>query len=123
VLLSAACGRRASFRGPSLPSTLGCLPYFNAVARATPNESLSATCPRRLGRGREIFPRRKHAAAQKLFSAAMADLLRPVHPVRFAQAKKVPRRFIWRESQIVKDRKSTRLNSSHDQISYAVFCL
>src|SRR2546421_6991349 len=25
--------------------------------------------------------------------------------------------------QSVKDRKSTRLNSSHDQISYAVFCL
>src|SRR2546421_8070987 len=24
---------------------------------------------------------------------------------------------------VVKDRKSTRLNSSHDQISYAVFCL
>src|SRR5206468_5159032 len=26
-------------------------------------------------------------------------------------------------SAIPKDRKSTRLNSSHDQISYAVFCL
>src|SRR5206468_8848985 len=26
-------------------------------------------------------------------------------------------------SAMVKDRKSTRLNSSHDQISYAVFCL
>src|SRR2546421_8577327 len=25
--------------------------------------------------------------------------------------------------QFVRDRKSTRLNSSHDQISYAVFCL
>jgi len=28
-----------------------------------------------------------------------------------------PKRASWR------DRKSTRLNSSHDQISYAVFCL
>src|SRR5256886_4003508 len=27
------------------------------------------------------------------------------------------------ESMIVRDRKSTRLNSSHSQISYAVFCL
>src|SRR2546421_8840747 len=27
------------------------------------------------------------------------------------------------EAAIMKDRKSTRLNSSHDQISYAVFCL
>src|SRR2546428_8484256 len=29
---------------------------------------------------------------------------------------------IWREMD-EEDRKSTRLNSSHDQISYAVFCL
>src|SRR2546421_1780989 len=28
-----------------------------------------------------------------------------------------------RTALIVSDRKSTRLNSSHDQISYAVFCL
>src|SRR2546421_9241353 len=27
------------------------------------------------------------------------------------------------QRQLVVDRKSTRLNSSHDQISYAVFCL
>src|SRR2546430_12527308 len=38
-----------------------------------------------------------------------------------------PRRFaiicgrMWRVSEV--DRKSTRLNSSHSQISYAVFCL
>src|SRR5216683_5459724 len=29
----------------------------------------------------------------------------------------------WRRSRARADRKSTRLNSSHDQISYAVFCL
>src|SRR2546427_4531193 len=28
-----------------------------------------------------------------------------------------------RRSQVTQDRKSTRLNSSHSQISYAVFCL
>src|SRR2546421_9349873 len=28
-----------------------------------------------------------------------------------------------RQQPAVRDRKSTRLNSSHDQISYAVFCL
>src|SRR2546430_13524740 len=28
-----------------------------------------------------------------------------------------------REVRLLKDRKSTRLNSSHSQISYAVFCL
>src|SRR2546428_8771589 len=30
---------------------------------------------------------------------------------------------IFLDAQLMADRKSTRLNSSHDQISYAVFCL
>src|SRR2546430_12496927 len=29
----------------------------------------------------------------------------------------------WTKSRVSRDRKSTRLNSSHSQISYAVFCL
>src|SRR2546421_8413936 len=29
----------------------------------------------------------------------------------------------WLREELLADRKSTRLNSSHDQISYAVFCL
>src|SRR2546427_3694704 len=33
------------------------------------------------------------------------------------------RQVAERESNILADRKSTRLNSSHSQISYAVFCL
>src|SRR2546421_9036027 len=35
------------------------------------------------------------------------------------------RRGVWRTGRLEcrRDRKSTRLNSSHDQISYAVFCL
>src|SRR2546428_9885697 len=32
-------------------------------------------------------------------------------------------RFTQRAVKSMEDRKSTRLNSSHDQISYAVFCL
>src|SRR5450432_25612 len=34
-----------------------------------------------------------------------------------------PRSFRGRNARRNSDRKSTRLNSSHDQISYAVFCL
>src|SRR2546430_9808785 len=34
-----------------------------------------------------------------------------------------PNALFRRAVKIVKDRKSTRLNSSHSQISYAVFCL
>src|SRR5207249_12114121 len=36
---------------------------------------------------------------------------------------RILREDIVRESQIQRDRKSTRLNSSHVSISYAVFCL
>src|SRR2546428_10206906 len=39
----------------------------------------------------------------------------PVMPVEYAGFTLMPFGFL--------DRKSTRLNSSHDQISYAVFCL
>src|SRR5688572_31808785 len=31
--------------------------------------------------------------------------------------------FVDRDTSLAEDRKSTRLNSSHSQISYAVFCL
>src|SRR3712207_9467202 len=31
--------------------------------------------------------------------------------------------YLARDHQVVRDRKSTRLNSSHANISYAVFCL
>src|SRR2546427_3581714 len=38
--------------------------------------------------------------------------------------KIVPRpRSCLRNGEVARDRKSTRLNSSHSQISYAVFCL
>src|SRR2546421_6012650 len=45
--------------------------------------------------------------------------------VRPRQARPLPeaRRGRARPSASRRDRKSTRLNSSHDQISYAVFCL
>src|SRR2546428_6456580 len=36
---------------------------------------------------------------------------------------RVPKRLEDRVGESQQDRKSTRLNSSHDQISYAVFCL
>src|SRR5206468_8179261 len=41
---------------------------------------------------------------------------------RFGTCRTISAYVQW-ISQAKKDRKSTRLNSSHDQISYAVFCL
>src|SRR3712207_7039856 len=47
-----------------------------------------------------------------------------VEPIRFTldgrAVEAVPGETIW---QVAEDRKSTRLNSSHANISYAVFCL
>src|SRR5206468_9441266 len=40
-----------------------------------------------------------------------------------ALAIRVRRRLLAVARLLLRDRKSTRLNSSHDQISYAVFCL
>src|SRR2546421_7874840 len=55
---------------------------------------------------------------------AQADISAPVDT---KAVDKTPGFKQWNVTSIVqgwvKDRKSTRLNSSHDQISYAVFCL
>src|SRR2546427_6194842 len=51
----------------------------------------------------------------------------PLHVQRLFEKREPPRwnRFARGLDQIrqIRDRKSTRLNSSHSQISYAVFCL
>src|SRR2546430_7279604 len=43
--------------------------------------------------------------------------------VRHGPRPRSPRTGSWSCARVVVDRKSTRLNSSHSQISYAVFCL
>src|SRR2546427_8628455 len=60
----------------------------------------------------KIFARRKNAAQNR--------------PVCFVGKRQLERGVVLRErgaDRPVLDRKSTRLNSSHSQISYAVFCL
>src|SRR5690242_21477519 len=48
---------------------------------------------------------------------------RRLRGVRGVQAHGTAARLAEGEAQLVQDRKSTRLNSSHMSISYAVFCL
>src|SRR2546430_6473969 len=56
-----------------------------------------------------------------LFRSRLFDLLRRVLVVLELAGEK---RLVGGEVEVaVADRKSTRLNSSHSQISYAVFCL
>src|SRR5699024_12658269 len=69
---------------------------------------------------RTAFPRRHRSP----ISVGPDARLRPVHPqTRGAgiRPRGPPRKI--RKLQISLDRKSTRLNSSHVSISYAVFCL
>src|SRR5688572_32387980 len=53
---------------------------------------------------------------RQVFEVEMQQLTRPLFLVAFRLGAR-------RTRQLVEDRKSTRLNSSHSQISYAVFCL
>src|SRR3712207_8368031 len=58
------------------------------------------------------------------FVAAVLDEVLDIFPGGYVHVggDEVPRKE-WRESAAAQDRKSTRLNSSHANISYAVFCL
>src|SRR5206468_12086587 len=55
-----------------------------------------------------------------LFRSREARHVEAVHVAALDEAKA---RFVSDDRSDKADRKSTRLNSSHDQISYAVFCL
>src|SRR3712207_8930637 len=65
-------------------------------------------------------------SASALLASARAEADRLLVAAR-EQAATVEERsrqeFAWRRRQLRQDRKSTRLNSSHANISYAVFCL
>src|SRR5688572_32121450 len=63
------------------------------------------------------LPEAIDAAAFEIAQAAGAIGLAAEGDVRFAAV------VVNEPLETIKDRKSTRLNSSHSQISYAVFCL
>src|SRR2546427_2283741 len=70
-------------------------------------------------------------ATTEIYTLSLHDALpiwypvgQPSHPQSTRQAgRQHQRRDLRRGALGVADRKSTRLNSSHSQISYAVFCL
>src|SRR5688572_32597675 len=63
------------------------------------------------------------AAGGDLEPAAVAELLQDRHQFWWVEARRPARRRERHRHESILDRKSTRLNSSHSQISYAVFCL
>src|SRR2546428_7096403 len=68
----------------------------------------------------EIYTLSLHDALP-IYWAARARTARA--PCRHPRGPRKPARTADRAPAPDRDRKSTRLNSSHDQISYAVFCL
>src|SRR2546421_4129891 len=71
-----------------------------------------------LGRGRPLFPRRPDAQhGAQLLVVRLGPVQRRGELLHATVLLLEPRHLA------LQDRKSTRLNSSHDQISYAVFCL
>src|SRR5438034_6275164 len=77
---------------------------------------------------RQHHPRRQPPApipsALELALHQLEDLVHAlVDDVRQQLARRLPRPLARRGRQVDQDRKSTRLNSSHTVISYAVFCL
>src|SRR2546430_3332451 len=69
----------------------------------------------------EVFEHHKREASVTEVSTIGLDIAKQIFQVHGADASGVV--IFRRQIRRVKDRKSTRLNSSHSQISYAVFCL
>src|SRR2546428_14107882 len=71
-----------------------------------------------------LFPYTTLFRSPQTSSPVFPSLLRywPVTPV-LSKTFTVVGRPLETTVKVLEDRKSTRLNSSHDQISYAVFCL
>src|SRR2546421_8899592 len=61
-------------------------------------------------------------ATTEIYTLSLHDAL-PICPGRGRFQKHAPSAVVTDDVVRDRDRKSTRLNSSHDQISYAVFCL
>src|SRR5204862_6827786 len=99
----------ASHVGPGRYHTLSLFFFFFLSLRRPPSSPLFPYTT--LFRSRAL-PRRDRRLAD----------LHP-HPVRCLRARAVGDGRGSAPSRLARDRKSTRLNSSHVEISYAVFCL
>src|SRR5882757_10633317 len=58
-------------------------------------------------------------ATTEIYTLSLHDAL----PISSGRSRSLPSLWCWYPSEPRRDRKSTRLNSSHANISYAVFCL
>src|SRR5436305_8596274 len=96
-------------------------------------ESIAEAAIRGVGKAAELIDLTQHTGAHPRMGAADVVPFIPIEGVTLEDCVAISRKVgeeIWKRYQIpvyyyeaAADRKSTRLNSSHVRISYAVFCL
>src|SRR2546430_6254676 len=93
--------------------------FFFLMIRRPPRSTLFpyTTLFRSLDRAKKLETESNFAQALKSYHEVLAAM--PEH----SEARAAVARITSRVEEARADRKSTRLNSSHSQISYAVFCL
>src|SRR5207249_10307440 len=77
----------------------------------------------RAAAGRPVAAVRLRPDARPLGSALPSAAVSPRLALQRGEPRRVPAGDRLRPTLLLEDRKSTRLNSSHVSISYAVFCL
>src|SRR2546430_2375284 len=112
----------------TLETAVGSRPKLNTTSTRTTN-----TAAERIAVRDRNSTRRSLAATVQLWRRSsgnriailLAHLRRPATRPRreMHEPARAHERDVGREARALLDRKSTRLNSSHSQISYAVFCL
>src|SRR5688572_32582473 len=86
-----------------------------------PDELIAQDPPAERGGSRLLVLDRSTGAVRDAMFAELANILREGDLLVLNNTRVFPARLLGQ--RVPRDRKSTRLNSSHSQISYAVFCL
>src|SRR2546421_8034344 len=97
--------------------------YCSQWLLARSSDSASACCSRSVSSGCAAVSESTAVGSAAPLCRSRPDSLAVISRKTSEKSPKPPRPAYARRARAPRDRKSTRLNSSHDQISYAVFCL
>src|SRR5690606_40283233 len=105
------------------PSTYGASSYF--ISRYLPHRALHSFLHDALpiSRGRDMFGKPVTVRALGVLARVLQHEADHLDGVLFSDHLSADERGRFLAAALSSDRKSTRLNSSHVKISYAVFCL